>query len=332
MVYPLLRAAAWFAFTCVCSTGLAAQQGNAIRTAQADNHLDVTVGGKPFTSYWFAKRDDRIYVRPFFYPVFAPGDVAVTSDQYSLKEKEPKTDHPHHQSLWVAQGDVNGVDHWSLGKDGKGEGSAKQRHIKFESVGDDRFVEELIWDDKEGKPLLNETRTVLFAVYPDGSRAIDILSAFTPADAAVTFGDTKEAGLMAVRLAPQISKNPTLTQSTGKGGEGAAGEKQTWGQPADWCDESGLIDGKPFGVAIFDSPANPRHPARWHVRAYGLMSSNIFLLHDFDKKMFPAHSGDFVIEKGKTAVFHHRAVIHAGMASEANLQEKFDAFKAAAAQ
>ncbi|HWE04237.1 MAG TPA: PmoA family protein [Tepidisphaeraceae bacterium] len=303
----------------------AADQSQAIKIVQADTHLDVTIGGKPFTSYWFGKRDDRLYVRPFFFPVLAPGDVAVTSDQYSLKEREPKTDHPHHQSLWVAQGDVNGVDHWSLGKDGKGTLSAKQRHVKFASVGEDRFAENLLWDDNAGKPMLDEVRTVKFVGYPDGSRGIDITSAFTPAEGSVTFGDTKEAGLMAVRLATAIAKHPTITQSSGKGGEGAAGEKQTWGQPADWCDESGEIDGKPFGVAIFDFPANPRHPARWHVRAYGLMSSNIFGLSDFDKKN-PKHSGDLVIEKGTTVTFRHRAVIHAGMAVDAKLGEKYKEF------
>ena len=325
-----MRILVLLALAAVCSITLlppafAADSAPGVKIAQADTHLDVTIDGKPFTSYWFGKRDDRVYVRPFFFPVLAPGDVAVTSDQYSLKEKEPKTDHPHHQSLWVAQGDVNGVDHWSLGKDGKGTASAKQRHIKFASVGDDRFVEDLVWDDNNEKPMLNEVRTVKFVVYSDGSRGIDIASAFTPAEGSVTFGDTKEAGLMAVRMATSIAKHPTITQSTGKGGEGIAGEKETWGKAADWCDESGEIDGKPFGVAIFDAPSNPRHPARWHVRAYGLMSSNIFGLSDFDKKN-PKHSGDLTIEKGTTMTFHHRAVIHAGMAEEAKLAEKYKEF------
>lgn len=308
------------------TTAIAAPDAPAIKITQADTHLDVTAGGKPFTTYWFGKRADRIYVRPFFFPVYAPGDVEVTADQYSLKEKEPKkTDHPHHQSLYVAHGDVNGADHWSLGKDGKGTGQPKQNHVKFDSVGDDRFVEHLVWDDKEGKPMLNEVRTVHFIVYPDGARAIDIKSAFTPADGPVTFHDTKEAGLMSVRMATEMKDHPTITQSTGVSGEGKEGEKLTWGKAADWCDESGLIGGKPFGVAIFDAPANPGHPAHWHVRAYGLMSANIWGLSEFDKKN-PKGAGDETIEKGKTVTFHYRAVIHAGMAGDAKLAEKYKEF------
>jgi hypothetical protein len=298
-----------------------------IKITQADNHLDVTVGGQPFTSYWFGKREDRIYVRPFFYPVLAQGGVEVTSDQYALAQKNPKAkiDHPHHQSLWVSHSDVNGVDHWSLGKDNKGEKSAKQRHIKFDSIGADSFVESLIWDDNDAKPMLLETRAVKFVVYPDGSRAVDITSTFTPAAGDVTFGDVKDAGFMAVRMATAISADPTITQSTGKGGEKMAGEKATWGKRADWCDESGNIDGKPFGIAIFDAPSNPRHPANWHVRAYGLMSSNIFGQSDFDKSK-PKGSGKFLLEKGKSVTFHHRAVIHTGMAADAKLDEKYKEF------
>ena len=260
----------------------AADPASSIKIAQTDTHLDVTVGGQPFTTYWYGKKEDRLYVRPFFYPVLAAGGVGVTADQYTVFGKNPKAGHPHHQSLWVSHSDVNGVDHWSLGKDNLGDKSAKQRHIKFDSMATDGFVESLIWDDDNAKPMLNEVRTVKFIAYPDGSRAVDITSAFTPADGPVTFGDTKDAGLMSVRMATEISLDPTITQSTGKGGEKMAGEKETWGKRADWCDESGKIDGKPFGVAVFDAPANPRHPAYWHVRAYGLMSSNIFGQHDFD--------------------------------------------------
>ena len=295
----------------------------AVKISQAATHLDVTLGGEAFTTYWFGQRDDRPYVRPFFWPVLATGQVGVTSDQFSLKKTDPKADHPHHQSLWVAHGDVNGLDHWTFGKNGSGEHVPRQQHLGFDSVTDDSFVERLAWNDLAGKPVLNETRTVRFFAYPDGARAIDVTSALTPAAGPVTLGDTKEAGMLAVRLAPQIAAHPTLTQSTGKGGAGMAGEKETWGKAADWCDESGQIDGKPFGVAVLDFPTNPRHPATWHVRAYGLLASNIFGLSEFDKKKYARHSGDLVIEPGKTITFRHLAVIHPGAAADAKLAEKY---------
>ncbi len=296
---------------------------DAIKITKADNHLDVTIGGEAFTSYWFGKRSDRPYVRPFFDPVLAAGEVPVTSDQYARKLKDPKNkkiDHPHHTGLWVAQGDVNGADSWSLDK---GADQPKQRHLGFSNIGPDSFTEELEWEGKDHQPILKETRTIRFRTWPDGCRGIDMTSAFTPIGGPVTFGDTKEAGICAVRMAPQISQKPQITNSVGQ-----TTEKTAWGKPADWCDESGMIDGKPFGVAILDYPTNPRHPATWHVRNYGLMSSNIFGLHDFDPKKNPPHTGDFKMEPGKTVTFRHLVVIHSGPARDAHLDEKYKEFAA----
>lgn len=305
----------------ICSAA-SAFAAPAIRITQHDTHLDVTIDGKPFTTYWFRKRSDRPYVRPFFDPVLAVGEVPMTSDQYAMKLKDPKNkkiDHPHHQGLYVAQGDVNGADQWTLEK---GANQPKQRHLGFDRVGNDGFVEKLEWEDKDHQPILNETRTVHFQTWPDGSRGIEITSAFTPMKGEVTFGDTKEAGLCAVRMTHAISDHdPQITLSSG-----AKGEKASWGKPADWCDESGMVDGKPYGIAILDAPSNPKHPARWHVRAYGLMASNIFGLHDYDKKKFPAHSGDFKMEPGKTVTFKHLVVIHPGLAADAGLEAKYAQF------
>lgn len=308
------------AIVLVCAPVYAAE---AMKVTESGNHLDVTIGGKPFTTYWFGPRDDRPYIRPFFYPVLATGDVPLTSDQYAYKKEHPKADHPHHISLWVAHGDVNGADQWAYAKNEAD--SPKQRNMGLKVTGDG-FVQQLEWEGKDHQPILKETRTVRFADLGDGSRAVDITSAFTPIDGPVTFGDTKESGLCAVRMCHEISDhNPQLTNATGQGGVGAAAEKLIWGKPADWCDESGMVNGKPFGIAIFDHPDNPRHPARWHVRAYGLMSSNIFGLHDFDRNN-PPHAGDFTIEKGKTVTWTHRVVVHPGLAADAKLDQKYKEF------
>src|SRR5438270_9730611 len=161
-----------------------------------------------------------------------------------------------------------------------------------------------------------------FVPYTDRSRGIDLTVALTaPQGKDVTLADTKEAGLCAVRVAKQISDHPTLINSTG-----AEGEKKVWGKPADWADESGMIDGKPYGIAIFDHPSNPRHPTPWHAREYGLVAPNEFGLHAFDKKANPEHAGDFKIPAGQTASFRYRVVIHEGDAGRAKLGEKYRAF------
>ena len=290
-----------------------------VKLEQKENHVAVTIDGKPFTNYYFAEEGGRKYVRPFCYPVRAADGTEVTADQSQL----PGGDHPHHRSLWVSQGDVNGVDHWAF----KQNPDARQRHVKFEKVDGDTIVDVLEWTTGDGKGvLLNERRTIRFGALEDGSRTVDIESVYTPAaGTAVKFGDTKEGVLAAVRVNKAISDTVTITTSEASG-QGAAAEKTIWGKAAKWCDLSGQIDGKDYGVAIFDHPANPRHPTRWHVRAYGLMGANPFGLHDFDKA--PKGTGDFPITGPTT--FRYRVVIHQGTAKDAKLAEKYDAYAAGA--
>ena len=295
----------------VPATCAADETGGNVALQQHGNHISVLISGKPFTEYWFGPRDDRPYVRPFFYPVLAPDGAALTSDQYTVKGG----DHPHHQSMWIAQGDVNGVDHWSLA----GRHPARQEHLKFDKIAGDTMVEELDWQTTDAKPMLHERRTMRFFPVDEQTRGIDFTLEFTPDNGAVTFGDTKEAGLIAIRMATSISAHATLTNSSG-----AHGEEATWGKPADWCDISGPVAGKQYGIAAMDSPQNPRHPTRWHVRKYGLLAANPFGLNAFDKA--PEHTGDFRMPPGKTVTFRYRVIVHEGAADPHKLVREYQAF------
>jgi hypothetical protein len=293
--------------------GCAAPGASKVKLIAGDNAVKVQIDGRPFTTYHFAGDAANPLVRPYFYPILAADGTPLTSDQMITNSKE----HPHHRSMWVGMGSVNGLDHWSFQQK---PAPPHQRHVRFESVGPDSLVEDLVWEDLAAKPLLNEKRTIGFVAYSDGSRGIDLTIALTAAGQDVTLGDTKEAGLCAIRVASQISHQPTLMNSRGD-----KGEKKVWGKPADWVDESGTIDGKPFGVAIFDSPTNLRYPTPWHAREYGLLAPNEFGLHVFDPKL-PTGAGDVKIVNGQTITFHYRAVFHPGDAAAAKIEQKYGAF------
>ena len=57
--------------------------------------------------------------------------------------------------------------------------------------------------------------------------------------------------------------------------------------------------GEKVGIAILDNPANPRHPVRWHARAYGLFAANPFGSAVFtgDK----SQDGSITIEPGQSS-------------------------------
>jgi hypothetical protein len=292
-----------------------------IKIRQNEESLDVTVDGKPFTTYRFAPTpDDPAWHRPYFWPVLSAEGVELTSDQWRLQQKQTteaakkKIDHPHQRSVWVGHGDVNGADHWT-------HKNLKQNHLKFRSIDADGFVEELAWEGKEaGKPVLTEVRTVKFIAYPDGARAIDCTSTFTAAGGDVEFKckplnvSGVEAGWFAARVAPSVSEGIKGGGSTIVSSAGAANEKDARSRPATWCDYAGPIDGKTWGVALFDHPDNPGHPTPFHVRAFGLVT----------------HIGthDWTLANGRSQTLRHRLLFHPGDAAAGKLDERYKEFVA----
>ncbi|HEV2484613.1 MAG TPA: PmoA family protein [Terracidiphilus sp.] len=161
--------------------------------------------------------------------------------------------------------------------------------------------------DPAGKGIMTETRTVTVHV-GSNLRIIDYGITVYPVAPTLKFGDTKE-GTFGIRLAT------SMTEDSAKGGrtvnaKEAVIAKNIWGKRSEWVDYDGSVDGKTVGVAIFDTPSNPRYPTYWHTRAYGLDAANPFSLHDFLHNQ--SHDGDTVVECGRPVHFQYRVVIHDG--------------------
>src|ERR1700728_3136674 len=76
---------------------------------EAHQRVDVTIDGKPFTSYVWPST----LKKPTLYPLIAADGVEVTRG-YPLAPREgERTDHPHHAGLWFNYGNVNGIDFWN---------------------------------------------------------------------------------------------------------------------------------------------------------------------------------------------------------------------------
>ena len=134
---------------------------------------------------------------------------------------------------------------------------------------------------------------------------------------------------MAMRVHPSLQ----LTESNGS--KGAAGhatnsegliDKDIWGKRAAWVDDSGPIDGKTMGIAIFDAPSNLRHPTTWHARDYGLVTANPFGLHDFENA--PEEAGNYTIPKGETLQLAYRFLFHSGTTKDATIAARYAAWAA----
>jgi hypothetical protein len=242
----------------------------------------VEVHGEPFAEFRTSGSS-----KPFLYPLYAPGAIPVTRG-YPIDGGEERpgeaSDHPHHVSLWFAHGDVSGHDFWH--------GAPKGAFVRTRAVQLDgaRILSEHDWDAGE-RTWARERRTMTFAASAD-ARWIDFDVTLDTLGDRVTFGDTKE-GTFALRLAPTLRVEGAVAAGSLLDSEGRV-DGEVWGQRARWVAARGPAEGGAVTVAIFDHPANPRHPTWWHARKYGLLAANPFGRHDFEGA--PEGAGDLVVE------------------------------------
>jgi hypothetical protein len=167
------------------------------------------------------------------------------------------------------------------------------------------------WVGPDKKTMLTESRSMVFHSGPV-LRIVDFDVTWTAVQK-VKIGDTKE-GTFAVRVASGLEaparNTPANPPRTGKmmDSEGREGEAAVWGKRAGWAGVYGEVEGRKVGIAIMDHPSNPRYPAFWHCRAYGLCAANIFGAHDFmnDK----TQDASITLAPGEKLRFRYRVVIH----------------------
>jgi len=298
----------------------AGDQGAVVLTEAGPGALRVEIDGELFTTYHYGED----VVRPYLYPVLAEGGVGITRDWPMVPDAPGDSrDHPHHKGIYTAHGSVNGVDNWS-----EEPGHGRQIHRAFTRVFSGPvaggFTEELDWVDSQGTPNMTETRRMTFYRTPTGLRLFDYAVTLHASLGQVTLGDTKEGGLISVRVA-------TCLDATGEpdGGRfvnsvGSVLEDEAWGKRASWCDYAGPTTAGWRGVCFMDHMANPRYPTYWHVRNYGLMTANCFGLHDFTGD--PAQRADLVMPAGQSLGWRWRVVVHSGDADAASLVERYQDF------
>jgi len=255
--------------------------------------------------------------RPYIWPVYAPGSVAVTRNHPMGERDGEQSDHPHHQSLWLAHGNVNGFDFWH----GKGHRERMQLDTTFASFGHDPHGTIQCgykWLVDDGTLVVYESRQMRFHDYGD-LRMIDVFVTFEAKEQDVVFGDTKE-GTFAMRVHPALRVDGKVAAGDLRNSEGQHG-KSVWGKRARWIADHGVIDGVEVGIAMFDHPKNPRHPTWWHARNYGLLAANPFGVHDFEKK--PKGTGDLVLKKGESLSLRYRIVLHRELQDDAELESLY---------
>ncbi len=288
------------------------------------NHIDVLIGGRPFTTYYFGADA----AKPYLFPLRSAQGTVVTRS-FPMINDIPGEDHdePHQRAMYFAHGDINGLDFW-----GEAEFPRWSRHS---SATFGRTVFRKL-DEMQGGPDSGTLRVEFDLVSPDGqvtaaetqvfmftgdehSRIIDCEFTILANHGPLKMGDTKE-GTFAIRVVKALDSPPGRMVNS----NGAVGEKAIWGKRADWVDYYGNVSGEDVGIAIFDNPKNLRHPTYWHARAYGLLAANPFGLREFTHDRH--QEGSYVIAAGESFTLRYRVFIHHGDFQEARVADSYSQY------
>ena len=326
--------------------GQDAGRGVQVKADEAQRRVDITIDGKPFTSYIWPET----LKKPVLFPLIAADGVTVTRGYPLAPRDGERVDHPHHAGMWFNYGNVNGFDFWNNSDAIKPEnrekmGSIYQQKVVSTKSGRDRgeLVVDSVWVTGKNQKIINERTHYIFSQHGD-ERTIDFITTLHALDKAV-FNDDKE-GVLGIRVAhflesatekggifADASGRPTKVAAGNTAGatgvyltsEGTKGDA-VWSTRGRWCELTGTTpDGKTETVAIIDNPKNPGYPTYWHARGYGLFAANPLGRKIFDKTQ-PAFN--FTIDKGQSATFRYRVILFSHAATPEEMNKAADQFAA----
>lgn len=296
----------------------------------ANRKVDITIGGKAFTSYCYPADLEK----PFLYPVMAPNGDIITRGFPIAPRGVERVDHPHHIGIWFNHGNINGLDFWNNSSAIPAARKSTYGHIVHQKIvqatsGKTGTLEIIAnWDDNSGKTLLTENTKYIFSG-DKNTFTVDHISILTAVVETVTIGETKE-GMFAIRTdrafempsdesvvftdangiptKVRASNNSDVTTGMYTSSQGLKGDA-VWGTRNDWVVLTGTKDNTVVSFGMFDHPKNPGYPAYAHARGYGLFSINNLGQNAYDKAQKEV---SYTLEKGQSMTLSHRFVVQSG--------------------
>ena len=289
--------------------------------------VDITIDGKPFTSYMYPREEKK----PYLYPLRTAKGTVVTRGWPVEPRPNERVDHPHHIGMWFNYGSVNDLDFWNNSNAIPADraprmGTIVHKRVIEASSGRDKgeLNVEMDWVDSKGTVLLKENTHFTFRG-DTTSRTIDRITKLTAMKEPVVFGESKE-GVLGIRVArslEQPSNTPDVfTDANGQatktkvvnnegvtgsyvGSDGKTGDA-VWGTRGPWTMLKGKVEGEEVTLAILDHPSNPGHPTYWHARGYGLYAANNLGQNAFDPKQPEVKH---TLAPSESMTFRHRVMI-----------------------
>jgi hypothetical protein len=295
----------------------------AVEVTARDHAVDVAIGGRPFTTFFF----DVSAAKPYLHPLRSARGTIVTRG-FPVVQNLPgeDRDEPHQRPMYFGHGDINGFDFWGEAAYPKWSdhslstfGRTVFRTLDEARGGLEDGIVQATFDLVTPTGVIGrEVQHYRFSGDGD-SRTIDCQFSLVATDRALVMGDTKE-GTFAIRVVKALDSPPGHMVNA----ENATGEKHIWGKQSTWVDYYGRVGDEDVGVAVLNYPGNLRSPTYWHARAYGLLAANPFGLSYFTRRQ----NGAYTVPQGSSLVLRYRVVIHHGDPTAADIAGRYHRFAA----
>jgi hypothetical protein len=278
-----------------CSMAFDAR-GRLFSVEERPDRLMIALRGMPVAEYVFA--DPRV-LRPYFAELRTPGGVPVTRPHPPVPGVDATDHDTMHPGLWLGFGDISGHDFWR--------NRGRIEHVRFVERPAAQadwlaFATESRLLTADGTDLCRMVNRFRLGTRPAGW-LLDWQASFRAETGELSFGDQEEMGL-GVRVATPLTqtRGGTIVSSAG-----LRSARDTWGQPARWCDCSGVTGDQPVGITLIPDAGNFRE-SWWHNRDYGLMVANPF----GRAAMKQGPPSMLSVPRGASFEIRFRAVIHEG--------------------
>lgn len=300
-----------------------------VELKQSSDRIEIAIGGKPFTTYYFSPDVAKAYLMPL---QTASGLVIsrpfpIGNDVSKGDSKTPSFE-PHQRPLYFAHGDIDGLNFWGEaafqkyygGHSRQAYGHMADPKIEEAHSGQESGTIRASFALADANKRVIGTETQQFTFRGDNrTRTIDCEFTMKASEGLVTMGDTKE-GTFGIRLGADLSA-PLGHMINSLGGQG---EKEIWGKPADWVNYYGTVSGHKVGIVVFEHPKSFRHPTTWHARTYGLLAANPFGWREFTGDQ--NKDGSWTIPENNSLDFRYRVLIYDGDRSSPELSKDYSEY------
>lgn len=308
----LVRAVQWAA-TGRVSQGRTSGAAGPWRWEKVEGSSLALVGpAGPLWQFRYAPDLDHAYFHP----------LRTTEGQILTWDRPP--DHIWHHGLWFSWKYINEVNYWEVdAKTGHPAGRTSWSNVRATARKDfeARIDMDLAYSPGgESAPVLTEKRTIVVSP-PDsaGVYCLDWTGVFKAAGEVVLErtplpgepGGQVSGGYagLSLRLAEGLSDRQVMTSD----GPVVAWTNDRYRGRHAALDYSGLVDGRPAGIAIIDHPENPRSPTPWYV-----ISSTAFSWFTPALLCY----GPLTLHAGDSLVLRYRVLVHPGRFDAERLRQE----------